>query len=140
MDGTNDEDAAALVNALREMDGGWIDFKPAPVEPRWRMRRLLGYDGAAPAPGDVVVVVTDRDVPEDVVSVVRVTPGTNVVDARRALLRLLATTERDALAYAVSEATEPKRGLFRSGFTFGAAAAAGAAFGAALRRDLEGEG
>ena len=45
-----------------------------------------------------------------------------------------------ALAYAVSEATEPKRGLFRSGFTFGAAAAAGAAFGAALRRDLDGEG
>ena len=140
LDDTNEEDAAGLVNALREMDGGWIDFKPAPVEPRWRMRRLLGYDGAAPAPGDVVVVVTDRDVPEDVVSVVRVTPRTNVVDARRALLRVLATTERDALAYAVSEATEPKRGLFRSGFTFGAAAAAGAAFGAALRRDLDGEG
>ena len=95
-----------------------------------------------PAPGDVFVVVTAGDVAEDGATV-RVTPGTNVRDARRALLGALRRTERDALAHAADALfDDPRRrkSPFRQGFAFGAAAAAGAAFGAALRRDFEGEG
>ena len=54
---------------------------------------------SSPAPGDVFVVVTAGDVAEDGATV-RVTPGTNVRDARRALLGALRRTERDALAHA----------------------------------------
>ena len=140
------DDVEDVADAFRETDGGWIDFRFVPVEPRRWIRRLLGSLGGAPpapTPGDVFVVVTAADVAEDGATV-RVTPGMNVRDARRALLGALQRTERDALAHAAGDValSDPRRrkSPFRQGFTFGAAAAAGAAFGAALRRDFEGEG
>ena len=142
------DDVTDVTDAFRETDGGWIDFRSVvSVERRrWSIRRLLGSLGGAPdrppAPGDVFVVVTAGDVAEDGATV-RVTPGMNVRDARRALLGALRRTERDALAHAADALfDDPRRrkSPFRQGFAFGAAAAAGAAFGAALRRDFEGEG
>ena len=143
------DDVTDVTDAFRETDGGWIDFRSVVSverQSRWSIRRLLGSLGGAPdrspAPGDVFVVVTAGDVAEDGATV-RVTPGTNVRDARRALLGALRRTERDALAHAADALfDDPRRrkSPFRQGFAFGAAAAAGAAFGAALRRDFEGEG
>ena len=98
------DDVADVADAFRETDGGWIDFRFVPVEPRRWIRRLLGSLGGAPAPtpGDVFVVVTAANVAEDGATV-RVTPGMNVRDARRALLGALQRTERDALAHAAGD-------------------------------------